>query len=484
MDLVGQMLLVFTVMMPCWAVDPAECSGAHAAIDMTRHLSFLPDPGSSLTFETVSSPEYAVRFEAIRTERLNFGIIEGVRWIRFQVRNTGASPVDQFLEIERTTMDGLELYKEGGSPAAFPQVVRSDTLFYERPVPARQPVFRIDLAPGELATYFLRINTVGATGTDVTLLAPGLFRERESSRIMAMGLYFGMLLIMIAHYLLMFGIFRERSFLFLAAVVFSTLVYVATYKGYTFQFIWPESANLSQRFTLPWAGIMFAFAALFAERFLDARTNSPKLARVLFGIAALGFCIPIVNALDAMWTDRISYAIGITMPLVVFAAAINGLRNGKRAAWIFLAGWSLLLLSAAVYSVAGLGYIPDNFVTSNGPLLAFPVMLLMLSLATWDRFKSLEEHHRDSLELRVEERTRELAAALENVRTLEGFIPICSHCKKVRDDAGFWSQIEHYISTHSGAAFSHSICPDCLEVHYPEFASGCKNKAEARDECR
>ncbi len=63
----------------------------------------------------------------------------------------------------------------------------------------------------------------------------------------------------------------------------------------------------------------------------------------------------------------------------------------------------------------------------------------------------------------------ELQEALDNVKVLSGFIPICSSCKKIRDDQGFWQQIETYISEHSDALFSHSLCPDCARRLYPEL---------------
>jgi hypothetical protein len=58
---------------------------------------------------------------------------------------------------------------------------------------------------------------------------------------------------------------------------------------------------------------------------------------------------------------------------------------------------------------------------------------------------------------------------LENIKVLRGFLPICSLCKKIRNDEGYWQQVEKYISEHSEARFSHGICPDCLDKHYAEF---------------
>ena len=59
--------------------------------------------------------------------------------------------------------------------------------------------------------------------------------------------------------------------------------------------------------------------------------------------------------------------------------------------------------------------------------------------------------------------------ALANIKTLKGLMPICSSCKKIRDDHGFWNHIEAYIREHSEAEFSHGICPDCARKYYPEY---------------
>lgn len=62
-----------------------------------------------------------------------------------------------------------------------------------------------------------------------------------------------------------------------------------------------------------------------------------------------------------------------------------------------------------------------------------------------------------------------LRQALAEVKTLSGLLPICSSCKKIRDDKGYWNQIESYISKHSGVDFTHGICPDCVKKLYPQF---------------
>ncbi|MBZ5696868.1 MAG: CHASE3 domain-containing protein [Acidobacteriia bacterium] len=82
---------------------------------------------------------------------------------------------------------------------------------------------------------------------------------------------------------------------------------------------------------------------------------------------------------------------------------------------------------------------------------------------------------RDITERRIaeEERDRlivELYKSLANVKTLAGLLPICAGCKKIRDDKGYWTQVEDYISKHSDVTFSHGLCPQCVSRLYPEVA--------------
>lgn len=79
------------------------------------------------------------------------------------------------------------------------------------------------------------------------------------------------------------------------------------------------------------------------------------------------------------------------------------------------------------------------------------------------------------LERSLRQKNAELSDALAQVKQLKGIVPICMHCKKIRNDENYWQQVEEYVAEHTDADFSHSICPECLEEHYPEYTK--KKKA-------
>ena len=80
--------------------------------------------------------------------------------------------------------------------------------------------------------------------------------------------------------------------------------------------------------------------------------------------------------------------------------------------------------------------------------------------------------------LKLYNQKRKLEEALENVRQLQGLLPICASCKKIRNDDGYWTEIEEYINSHADIKFSHGICPDCIKKLYPECTDESKNSEE------
>ncbi len=74
-----------------------------------------------------------------------------------------------------------------------------------------------------------------------------------------------------------------------------------------------------------------------------------------------------------------------------------------------------------------------------------------------------------ALQSALAEQVHSLQEALAHVKTLQGILPICMHCHKIRNDQQSWERLEKYITEHSDAQFSHGLCPECLKKHYPDF---------------
>jgi hypothetical protein len=152
----------------------------------------------------------------------------------------------------------------------------------------------------------------------------------------------------------------------------------------------------------------------------------------------------------------LTWAIGLTRPDVYFMG------------YIFTTLFLLLLLyfvaplpasyqtAAALLALVGNGYLLFGLHADLEPALIRSVVLSYLATCLIGTTVSRSLHHLK----------REQFAALAEVKTLQGILPICSHCKNVRNDEGYWQDVTVYVREHSEAEFSHGICPDCAEAHF------------------
>ncbi len=126
--------------------------------------------------------------------------------------------------------------------------------------------------------------------------------------------------------------------------------------------------------------------------------------------------------------------------------------------------------------------------------LYFPALLALLFLTLMYTFfkmrikqinvqriklESLVKRRTEQLEVAIDEKEDlivDLKEAFDKIKVLDGLVPICANCKKIRDDKGFWNHLENYISEHSSATFTHGICPDCIQKLYPEITDEKKSE--------
>jgi len=130
----------------------------------------------------------------------------------------------------------------------------------------------------------------------------------------------------------------------------------------------------------------------------------------------------------------------------------------------------LLPDSVIGYSSAGQRFLDVYFSFAISTAVIFIIIALILQ--SYDREKNKLDESKRLLEEKMQllgRTNQDLEEALGKIQTLNGLLPICASCKKIRDDAGYWNRIESYVERHSKAVFSHSLCPDCAEKRYPHL---------------
>lgn len=235
------------------------------------------------------------------------------------------------------------------------------------------------------------------------------------------------------------------------------------------------------------------------------------------GLAIIGVLFVCVRALEIGWTTRDLVQIIVVTASILLTIYRKKMSTGYKAAWLlainlivggsgiltigmFAGGvflFPLVIVILALFyssrSVALCGVLLVLFFcitaicfTSGLIELKSTASQLMTSYSNWSIYTlcivffilitcvTILNYRRAIQQLvnELEEKNIKIQNALDEIKTLRGILPLCSFCKKIRNDKGYWEQVDVYIQNYSDADISHSICPHCLEEHYPEFYDG------------
>ncbi len=166
-----------------------------------------------------------------------------------------------------------------------------------------------------------------------------------------------------------------------------------------------------------------------------------------------------LTLLGVMWLDVLLFATGAFLESPHYFSIMKGTLLSRLIISIFACPFLYLYLN---WNNRKMGITFENR----------PVLTILRELSEVQIELSLaqqEIEHRKRVEKEKEELIQELQRAISEVKILRGFLPICANCKKIRNDEGYWQQIEAYIQERSEAVFSHSICPACVDLLYPEL---------------
>ncbi len=167
-----------------------------------------------------------------------------------------------------------------------------------------------------------------------------------------------------------------------------------------------------------------------------------------------------LTLLGVMWLDVVLFATGAFLGTSQYTSIMTGTLVSRLLISIFACPFLYLYLCWRNRKI-GMGF-------ENRPVLT--ILKELSEVRTELSLAQREIETRKKVEREKEALIQDLQRAISEIKVLRGFLPICAHCKKVRDDEGYWQQIESYIQQHSDAVFSHSVCPDCLRSLYPDFS--------------
>jgi diguanylate cyclase len=451
-----QLFLLWALILALWAPANALAQTAQSAslpvlemgksasgrIEVGARMGVLVDQTGTLTVAQVRSA--GPRWQAINRKSPNFGFTEDVYWLRMEIINTDANVLARFIELPIPFLDHVELFHFAGNDLQRHYALGDEQPFAQRPVQHRNFIMPLTLVPGANMVY-LRLASTGTIEAPLRVWDPVQFHAASNDENLLQGAVIGVLLIMIIYNLFVFMSTRDINYLYYIGFVASYMLFHLTLTGFMFAYVWPDAVQWNGFAIATFVASAALFTCLFTSRFLKLRSFSRTayyLVRAMALFSAALLCLTFF--LPYSWTIRIGAAIGI--PVAATALVLGYWRwwQGARFARLFCVAWTSILIGLIILNAGKLGWIPINLWTENASQIGIVLLVVLLSFTLADRINTDRTlrlnaqavalgHEREArasqerlveateranreLEARVQSRTTDLNATLEQLK--------------------------------------------------------------------
>jgi signal transduction histidine kinase len=379
------------------------------------------------------------RFSAQKKEVANFGITKSVIWVKAALINSSTNN-DFKLILSYPILDEItffypenKLYKRYEYGESVP--------FNKRLVKHPYYVFNISIPTKTSKTFYFRIKSSEQIIIPIYLRDNEHFAHDANNENLIIGIYAGIVIIMVFYNLFIFFSTKDKSYLFYVIYIgFAGLTQVGI-KGYNYQYFWPENPSF-QLISLPiFASISGIFALLFAQEFLQSKIYFPKI-NALVPIFTLLFCFSIWNTLNNKIMLGFIFMQNTTLAISFYIILISliSIKKGQRTAKFFALSWIALMLGSIIFILKDYGIITFNLFTNYIMLAASATETTLLSFALADKINLLSKEKELSqlqalqlaaekeklilnqnaiLEKKVQERTSSLEKAHETLQAAQ-----------------------------------------------------------------
>lgn len=442
----GVLLLLLVTSPSLWAhALPVVDVDDKELVILDSRLSLFLDPSARMTINDVVVKQHQGKLYPAQQKDLAPGYTRNAIWVAVRLRN--ATPVTQtrFIEVSPPRLRDIRLFmpgQEGWTVMTSGISMPVD----RRPVHSRQPVFPLELAPGEVRDIFIRISSGNAVMISVRLWQPEAFHADERKVDLVNGIQFGAIFLFSLYSLLLFFSTRDQVFLFFFISMAAYGFYDVAILQYGFEFLWPGQTEWSMRSPGVFLAAAVASTAMLISRLLQTERHFPVQGRIMLVLALISVMLVPLQLL--LPYDRVVPLTNLlALVLVVFSLTITVLavwRRQRNAVWMMFA-FVLLWFTSLLRIVQIFGLVPHDLwvdyaqswsMVLSGAILAGVIADIVRQLRierTQAREAVLTEREQSAqrLEHEVESRTLELVEAKERAeeasRAKSTFLAHMSH---------------------------------------------------------
>lgn len=392
-----------------------------------QNLEIYEDTTGKLDIEDVSSPEISQQFEPSKEKTPNFGYTSSSYWFRFSVRNEAAEDTEWLLEIQYPLLDYIDLYIPAQSSYS---VKRSgDRLrFDKREIKHRNFIFTLPCRKDEVTTFYLRVRSDSTMAIPLVIWSSTAFIEKDQSEQYLLGLYYGIIIVMILYNLFIFFSLKDQDYLYYVLYLIAFGIFQSTMNGLAFEYLWPENSSWGNRAVPFFVSIALLLLLVFSKSFLQVKHSFPKINRiflVLIGFDVV-FCVLALFCRYSL-TVRTNTMLAFISVSYIFLCSVFCFLKGYQPARFMIFAWTAFLGGLLISILRGFGVLPNNFFTLYGMQIGSALEVVLFSLALADRFNLIRKE-KENAQAEVIKNKNEVVQALNKTNQLKNdFLSMTAH---------------------------------------------------------
>ncbi len=426
-----QVMICLVLALPLQALA-LTFDGRLERLPLGAELSVLEDAaGTADVVEVLRRDE---QFRPAGEAVFNAGYTRSAFWLRLELdyrpaASVAGQPRTWLLELAYPPLDEVELYRPAADGGYRLAAQTGDTLpLASRLVRQGNYLFPLELSPGRPVRLYLRLQSQGSIQAPLTLWSPQAYIEDQPARIYALGMIYGVLLVMLVYNLLLYLALRLRSYLYYVGYIASFGLYQVSVNGAGVRYLWPDNpwwANAATPFLI---GAAILFGGQFARLFLE----TPQLGRrwdwLVKGLMVLGAATSVL-ALTTSYGLALRLATGLALLFTLVMPVVGWVAwsRGMRAARCFIIAWSAFLLGGFINTLMVLGFLPNTFFTMYASQIGSALEVGLLSLALADRIKHMRHEREQLLRASSDELAALNAELVQANRLKDEFLSTLSH---------------------------------------------------------
>ncbi len=410
-------ILLLTWIPLAFSMEPIDVGDLREGYSLNDHVEFVVDSAGEYDPEQLMLPDQ--QWLKHDKETLSFGYTSSVYWFRFEIKNNSDKDVSHLLEIAYPVLDdiGMFVYDTNSGRQVNQHQLGDKIPFKLRQIEHRHFVVPIEMEPLQDQVWLIRIKTSSAMQIPMTIWPEREFFLQDQSRLMGLGLYYGIMFIMVLYNLFVFMSVREVNYLYYVFYVASMAGFLASLQGLSFQYVWPTATSWNDSAIIVMlSGVVF-FTCIFTRNFLALAKDHQTLNRI-FGLVILFSAVITLSASFVPYYILIKVLIGLAVfgiTLVIYTGILCW-NLGLNAARYFTIAWSSMLIGGAILALNKFNIIPRNTFTENAVQLGSAIEVILLSFALADR---LNQEKRERFEAQITALNHERIASTAQAEALE-----------------------------------------------------------------